>query len=161
MRDLHTNPILYYILILLMVGVWPAVVGFKYLPQMTEQRDEWKENVVDANDLILELLSLDPDRLSYAEDSNQPAEFEYENATDRVARGLGLVNQMQVIPGRRSGNKQTAEVGLKDVGIIQATQFLSTLQMRWDNLQCSRVILRKQKEVKDRWDIDMTFIYYY
>lgn len=161
MRDLHTNPILYYILIPLLAGLWPALVGFKFLPEMVDHRDTWKENVMDANDLIIELLSLDPDRLSYTGGKKEPIEFEYEHATDRVARGLGLVNQMQVIPGPRSDNRQTAEVSIDDVSIIQCAQFLSTLQMRWDGLQCSRVILRKKADVKDRWDISMTFIYYY
>ncbi len=161
MRDLHKNPTLYYILIPLLALAWPAAMWFKYMPAMTDQRETWKGYVEDTNDLILEILALDPDRLTYADQKGAAVEFEYEKAVDTVARKLGMGNQYELRPSARSGKKQGAEVSLNNIGITQCSQFLSRLQMHWDGLECTRLGLTNKKTTKDRWDVTMSFVYYY
>ena len=161
MRDLYKNPMLYYILVPLVALTWPASMWFKYLPRMTEQREIWKGYVEDANDLILEILTLDPDRLNYSDQEKGAVVFEYEMAVDKVARSLRMGNDYELRPSARQGNKQGAEVSLRNIGIVQCSQFLSTLQMHWDGLQCNRLGLINKKTTKDRWDVTMSFMYYY
>jgi len=161
MQDLHKNPTLYYILIPLMALAWPAAMWFKYLPTMTDQRDTWKEYVADTNDLIIELLTLDPERLNYSDQEDTSVAFEYEMAVDKVARSLRMGNQYELRPSAKSANKQPAEVSLNNIGVIQCSQFLSTLQMHWSGLQCTRLGLTNKKTTKDRWDVTMSFVYYY
>jgi hypothetical protein len=161
MKDLYKNPMLYYILIPLISLAWPGAMLFKYLPTMTDQRDTWKEYVADANDRIIEILTLDPERLSYSDEKDTAVEFEYEMALDKVARSLRLSNQMSLIPSAKSDSKQGAEVSLKNIDITQCSQFLSKLQMHWDGLSCTRLGLTNKKTTKDRWDVTMAFVYYY
>jgi hypothetical protein len=161
MKDLYKNPTLYYILIPLMALAWPAAMWFKYLPIMTDQRDTWKEYVIDANDRITEILTLDPERLNYSDQKDTAVDFEYEMAVDKVARSLRMGNDYELRPSARSANKQSAEVSLNNIDITQCSQFLSTLQMHWNGLECTRLGLTNKKTTKDRWDITMSFIYYY
>lgn len=161
MRDLYKNPMLYYILVPLAALAWPASMWVKYLPAMTEQRETWKGYVEDANDLILEILTLDPDRLNYAKTEGEGVVFEYETAVDTVARSLRMDKQVELRPSARQGNRQGAEVSLKNIGIVQCSQFLSSLQMHWNGLQCNRLGLTNKKTTKDRWDVTMSFVYYY
>jgi len=56
---------------------------------------------------------------------------------------------------------QSAQVSLKKVDIVKSARFLSTIQLRWANLQCSRVKLTKKKGLPDVWDVDLEFKYYY
>ena len=53
MNDLHKNPILYYLLIPVLVAAWPLLMWFKYLPAAQLDLQQQKDDVVDANDLIL------------------------------------------------------------------------------------------------------------
>jgi len=161
MQELYKNPLLYYILIPLMALAWPGFMWFAYMPSITQERETWKGYVEDTNDLILEILTLDPDRLNYADEKGASVEFEYEMAVDKVARSLRMGNQYELRPSAKSGNRQNAEVSLKNIGIIQCSQFLSTLQMRWNGLECTRLGLTNKKTIKDRWDVTMSFVYYY
>ena len=161
MKDLHKNPMLYYILIPLMALAWPAAMWFKYLPTMTDQRDTWKGYVTDANDRIIEILTLDPERLNYSDQKGTAVDFEYEMAVDKVARSLRMGNDYELRPSAKSANKQSAEVSLNNIDITQCSQFLSTLQMHWNGLECTRLGLTNKKTTKDRWDVTMSFVYYY
>jgi hypothetical protein len=161
MRDFYKNPMMYYILVPLVVLAWPAAMWFKYLPTMSEHRDTWKGYVADTNDLIIEILTLDPERLSYSDEEETAVGFEYEIAVDKVARSLRMGNDYELRPSARVGNKQAAEVSLNNIGIIQCSQFLSTLQMHWNGLQCTRLGVTNKKTTKDRWDVTMSFTYYY
>ena len=61
-----------------------------------------------------------------------------------------------------SGKKsQTANVALKEVGLEKFAKFLSTIQLRWESLQCERIKLTKKKGLPDTWDIDLVLKYYY
>ncbi|MCP4453129.1 MAG: hypothetical protein GY809_16835, partial [Planctomycetes bacterium] len=157
MKDLHKSPMLYYILIPLAALAWPAAMWFKYMPAMADQRETWKGYVADTNDLIVEILTLDPERLNYSDQKDTSVEFEYEMAVDKVARSLRMGNQYELRPSAKSGNKQAAEVSLNNIGIIQCSQFLSTLQMHWNGLQCTRLGITNKKTTKDRWDVTMSF----
>jgi hypothetical protein len=161
MQDLHKNPMLYYIMIPLLVLAWPGFMWFKYIPSVTEEREAWKGYVQDANSLIIEILTLDPERLSYSDAKGPSVEFAYETAVDKVARSLRMDKDVEFRPSAKSKGKQSAEVSLNNINITQCSQFLSTLQMHWDGLECTRLSLTNKKTTKDRWDVTMSFIYYF
>jgi hypothetical protein len=67
-----------------------------------------------------------------------------------------------MIESSASGQKsQTAKVDLNGVDIARSARFLSTMEFRWSNLQCTQVKLTKKKAVADMWDVDLNFKYYY
>jgi hypothetical protein len=113
-----------------------------------------------------EILTLDPDRLKFADSNNTAAEFDYASAIEKTA-GLCKIPPTNyklssgIIITSDGQKSQSAKVGLKQVDITKFAKFLSTLQLRWANLQCAQVKLTKKKGLPDTWDIDLDFKYYY
>ena len=148
MRDLHKNPVLYYVLIPLLVGTWPLFMWFKYLPQVNEGLRQQKQDMVDANDLIYEILTMDPDRLSDAKNSQgETVEFSYGAAINQVAKTCGITPPRLDEDGK-TVKSQAAGVKLKDVDIVKCARFLSTLQLHWSKLQCTRISLTAMPQTR-------------
>jgi len=159
-NDLIKNPILYYVAIPLCASVWPLSLAVKYLPAMTQARDDWAGYVVDANDRIHEILTLDPERLTYARKKGEQVDFEYAVAIEKVARTCGIP-RYDLSAGTLTSDSQTARLKIDDVGITQCAKFLSTLQLHWNALQCTQVTLDKKRDTKDTWSVSLSFIYFY
>jgi hypothetical protein len=166
MRELYRNPMLYYVLAPILVSVWPLLVWGFYLPQTEETWEQDKQLYGDAQNLILELIEKDPDRLKQARETQKIGKFTYAEAVDRVANlcripsgSWDLTTGNMVTSGTRGS--QQARVGLSDVGIVQAARFLSTIQAMWVNLTCDRVKINKKEGMPDLWDMSLNFKYDY
>ncbi len=168
MRDIYKNPILYYVAVTVLVGLWPLLVWAVYLPaaqdSVTEQMDQYKQ----AELVMMEILTLDPERLEIAEPNETATEFTYGGAIDRVARLYDIpadncAVHTGVIVTAREQKSQTANVDLKQVDIVKFTKFLSMIQLRWIDLQCESVKLTRKDNMpsNDTWDVDIKFKYYY
>ncbi len=161
MRDLHKNPALYYVMIPLLVGMWPLLLQFKYLPVAQEDLQQQKQDMVDANDLIYEILTMDPDRLSYAKNTQgKTAEFTYGDAINQVAKTCGITTPV-LREEKKTAKSQSATVTIKSVDIVRCAKFLSTLQLHWSKLQCTQISLTKTKGLKDRWKVSLKFSYFF
>ena len=149
-----------------MVVLWPLLVWAVYLPKAEDNWKAEKDQYNRAQKIIAEILSLDPDRLDFAGSRNAASKFDYVNTIDEIAgRCEILPANYKLSSGRiiksRGQRSQTAKVVLKDIGIAKFARFLSTIQLRWADLQCEKVKLTKKKGLPDRWDVDLDFKYYY
>ena len=168
MREMYKNPILYYVAVPVLVGLWPLLVWGMYLPAardgVAEQMDQHKR----AEPLMMEILTLDPERLEFAEPNEAATEFTYGSAINRVAGLCDIpaancdVRTGMIVPTREQ-RSQTANVDLKQVDIVKFAKFLSMIQLRWADLQCESVKLTKKENLpgNDIWDVDLKFKYYY
>ena len=115
---------------------------------------------------MLEILALNPGRLD-TDANGAPAEFAYASAVAKVASFCGIPSANKTVSSgpiiKRQGKKtQTATVGLKDIDITKFAKFLSTIQLRWADLECVQLKrLKKKAGFPDRWDVDLEFKYYY
>ena len=166
MRELYRNPMLYYVLVPILVIVWPLLVWGYYLPkgQATLQKDQ--QLFSEAQDLMVELLRKDPDRLKAAHESQKLGKFTYAEAVDRVANLCRIPSgSLNLSTGNivSSGGKKTqqARVVLSDVSIVQTAKFLSTIQAMWITLTCDSVKLSKREGMPDQWNMDLNFKYDY
>lgn len=164
MKDIYKNPFLYYILVPVVVALWPLLVWAIYLPQVEKSYDNEEAQCKKAEQTVLEIFSLDPDRAIDANDTS--TEFTYASAVNRVA-GLCKIpptkynlSSRMIMKSERQ-KSQSANVALKEVDIVSFARFLSLIQKRWPNLQCNRVKLTKKEGLPDVWDVDMEFKYYY
>lgn len=168
MRDIYKNPILYYVAVTVLVGLWPLLVWAVYLPaaqdSVAEQMDQYKQ----AELVMMEILTLDPERLEIAEPNETATEFTYGGAIDRVARLYDIpanncAVHTGVIVNTPEQKSQTANVDLKQVDIVKFTKFLSKIQVLWVDLQCESVKLTKKENLpgNDMWDVDIKFKYRY
>ena len=149
MKDIYKNPIVYYILVPVIVALWALSVWVVRLPEAERSLKREQGEYSKAQNIMLEILTLDPDRLEFADANSAAAEFDYANAVDRVASFCRIPSTSYKLSSgpiiTRGGKKsQTATVGLKDVSITKFAKFLSTIQLRWADLQCTQ--LRKLKK---------------
>jgi hypothetical protein len=167
MKEIYKNPNLYYILVPIVVALWPLFVWGVYLPNAERSLKREKGEYSEAQNKMLEILALDPDRLEFTDANSAPAEFAYVSAVAKVAGSCRIpsanykVSSGPIIKkqGKRS---QAATVSLKDVDIAKFAKFLSTIQLRWADLQCTQLRKLKKKEgFPDRWDVDLEFKYSY
>jgi len=168
MKDIYKNPILYYMIVPVIVGMWPLLVWAIYLPNAQKDVEEQIAQYKKAEPIMMEILTLEPDRLEFADSNDTAADFTYGEAIDRVASlcrippsKYNLSSAMIITTNDKKS--QSATVDLKQVDIRKFARFLSMIQLRWANLQCEQLKLTKKQNLpeNDMWDVDIKFKYYY
>jgi hypothetical protein len=148
--------------------MWPLLVWAIYLPAAQDRVAEQMEQYEIAEAAMMDVLTLDPERLEFAEPNEAATEFSYGAAVDRVAGLCDIAADNKaihtgVIVTTREQKSQTANVDLKLVDIEKFTKFLSMIQLRWADLQCESVKLTRKDKMPDNdmWDVGIKFKYYY
>jgi hypothetical protein len=167
MREVYKNPMLYYLLIPVLVGLWPLLVWAVYLPRAQDASEIEAGLCAEGQARVIDILQLDPDRPNIAPGPGQiTTSFDYGSAVTRVANlckippgNWSSTSQGMMVSGGKK--RQDARVELKSVGIVQAAKFLWTIQSMWVTLQCEAVTLTKNKGTPDQWNVDFRFMYYY
>lgn len=165
MREVYKNPLLYYVLIPVLVGLWPLLVWCVYLPRAESALENEGSLCTDGQTQVMAILDIDRDRLN---PSKGPGitEFEFGSAGSQAANLCKIPSSSCIInAGSKSTSegrtRQDARIKLTGVGIIQAAKFLSIMQSTWVTLQCQDLKLQKKKGMPDQWDADFRFIYHY
>ena len=166
MKDIHKNPILYFVLIPVIVAVWPILVLAIYLPAAQEKLESDMGYYTEANDIMLEILSVAPERIESVDPNKEKIEFAYYKVVNEIA---GLCNissdnyklSTHTMIESQGKKTQSASVRLTNVEIGDFSAFLSIIQTRWPNLACNILKLNKQANKPDDWDITIEFRYYY
>jgi hypothetical protein len=168
MRDIYKNPILYYTVVPILVGLWPLLLWAMYLPSAKQDVQEQIAEHKKAEPIMTEILTLDPGRLDFADQNDATAEFTYGGAVDWVASLCKIPPtscDVSTSTPMTANNQRTqaAKVDLKQIDVARFAKFLSMIQLRWGNLQCERVKLTKKEGLADNdiWDVDIEFKYYY
>jgi hypothetical protein len=166
MKDVYKNPNFYYILVPVILALWPLLVWAVYLPGAHNKFDEEQGQYDEAQKIITEILTLDPDRLQSPDAKGRAAGFEYAAEVDKVARLCGIPPSAVEISSKpkrpaKGQTTQNCRVVLKEVNIATFAKFLSELQLRWVDLHCENIALRKLKGLPDSWKVDLNFKYYY
>jgi len=166
MKDIYKNPLFFYILVPVIAALWPVIIWGVYLPATRARFGNDEEQYHKAQQVIDELLAADPERVDFTQEKGASAAFDYATAVQQTAEFTSIpaagyrLSSSPVITSEGQKN-QSANVALKDVDITKAARFLSTIQLRWSSLQCTKVTLRKKKGLPDSWDVDFTFKYFY
>lgn len=166
MKDIHKNPILYYILVPVLIFLWPLLISTKYLPKAEDALDKEVKDYSSAIDIMDEILSIDPKRLTLSGSKSEASGFDYLVAINKVANSYGISEancSINTKPAVSKNNQKTqnASVSLEKIDIENFAKFLSTLQLRWANLECEKLKLTKKKGLSDAWKVDLNFKYYY
>ena len=163
MKDIYRNPVFYYILVPVLIGLWPLLLWGVYIPEVKSNYKEEVELFKDGQEYISNILRLDPGRLEQGQRGGKGAQFDYANAVDKIASLYNISYKISSKPARTTGGEKTksATVNLDNVDIAGFAKFLSTIQIRWAKLQCDNATLKKKKGLADKWDIIINFRYYY
>jgi hypothetical protein len=166
MKDIYKNPLVYYILVPAVAALWPAIMWGVYLPSVRGSLNEDMDQYKNAMQLFEELRAVDPERLDFTKEKGASVDFDYATAVQQTA-GFCSVPAANyklssgIIITTDAQKSQSANISLKDVDITKAARFLSTIQLRWSGLQCTKITLKKKKGLPDAWDVDYTFKYFY
>lgn len=165
-KKLIRNPVFYYVAVPAVMLLWPLMVEFVYIPKIQKELDYALDEYKRSSKLMDDILELDPERLKTARQDDGSVKFDYVVVVDQVAKECGIRSDNYSIstkPTRTvAGVKvQNAAVVLKETDITSFAKFLSTLQMRWDSLQCEKLKLTGKKDSPDAWKVDMDLKYYY
>ena len=166
MKDIIKKPMFWYTAALAAAVLWPVLIWGVYLPSAKKSWQNDKAEYEKAEQTIRELLTVDPERLDFANTKDAAAEFDYatavQSATDfcRIPPTNYKLSSRAIITSGGQKN-QSADISLKEVDIVKFAKFLSTIQLRWSNLQCTKATLKKRKGVPDSWDVDLTFKYFH
>jgi len=168
MKDLHKNPILYYILVPILVGIWPLLLWAMYLPSTKQSLKDDLEASKIGQGIALRILTLDPDRVDTGDANDAPGDFSYAAALDKVAGVCGIpASQYKLTTGmtvtKDKQKSQSAHLRIDQVGVAQLARFLSLMQYKWSTLQCDDVTLSKLKTETqpDVWTVEIKFNYYF
>jgi hypothetical protein len=166
MRDLHKNPLFYYIGIPLLLALWPLLIWAFYLPHAEKSWDSQKKQYEKAQKIITEILTLDPERLDLAGSKAGSADFDYAIVVEKIASMYHIASanyklSSGIILTTGGQKSQSANLTLKRIDLSRFANFLSTIQLRWACLQCTQIKLTKKKGLPDAWDVDLALKYYY
>lgn len=167
MREIYKNPMLYYVLIPVLVGMWPLLVVAVYLPNARQALEREAGKYGDGQAEVIDILTIDPERPKMIDKNVAPTEFTYSAATERVANLCKITSSNWDYTASppivtSSKKRQDARVKLTNVSIVQGANFLYTIQSMWPNrLTCENLKLQKKKAMPDQWDVDFSFLYYY
>jgi len=166
MKDYYKKANFYYILIPAIIGLWALIAWEVSLPAAEKKWARNKKQYTEAQSRITKILELDPERLEYEEQKGRSSEFNYTDAIDRLAKRWNIGSSNYSLHAgreikRRGQKTKGATVTIKQINIEKYAQFLSSMLIRWPDLQCERLKLTKLKEGPDTWKVEMAFTYYY
>jgi hypothetical protein len=156
-----------FILLPFVMAIWPLWLAFAALPRA--QRG-WQDDVRKcdaARDTIRSIITIDPDRLQNVDQSGKLVKFEYPVAVNKLATICGIspadykINVLTDVKPSSGQASQNAIVSVNKVSIRTAAEFISVgEQTYYPNLKCVTLNLKKIREQKDIWEMDMTFTHF-
>ena len=137
-----------------------------YIPGTQKEWEDQKTDYDKIQDVITSILKIDSERLDLASIKSTEKQFSYSSAIKYVADScLIKESQYKVNSGAKASSggetTQSASVKLNGIDITQFSKFISTIQLRWANLQCKSITLQHKKGQKDKWDIRLDFQYFF
>lgn len=165
-KDFYKNPLFYYVAVPVIAAGWVLLIWAVRLPQAHRRLDSSQAEYTKAQEIITEILNIDPDRLSFTDAEKTSSEFDYAVAVEKIASLCRIPSadyKLSSGPMITSGGQrsQRAKMVLQQVDITRFAEFLTTIQFRWASLQCTQLKLTHKKGLKDKWDVDLDFTYYY
>ncbi len=160
------NPIIYFIAVPLLIGLWPLMMWSVYIPDVENEWKDLNQDYLEGHDIMREILVLDPERVDLAKAKKNANKFDYAKVVADIAGSCGITaSQYSLRAGlvNTSGRQKfrDATVNLKGIPIEKIAKFFSNMQLRWTNLQCVSLKLNKKKGLPNSWDADFDFKYYY
>lgn len=161
------NPLFYYIAIPAVMALWAFLAGIIFYPKAVTNWKDSEEEFKAAQELMKQIIAIEPQRLAYkAEKGTEVGVFDFTQVINEFATTFSIPTSDFTLntrgETRRSGKRaRSAVLSIKSVDIEKTSKFLSTMLIRWPDLQCEVMGIEKQAPGKDNWKVDMTLTYYY
>ncbi|MDO8302338.1 MAG: hypothetical protein Q7T18_03760 [Sedimentisphaerales bacterium] len=166
-KKLLKDPRAYYVLVPAVLAMWPLWVAVVALPAAQTAWQTEKDVYEQVEKAIAQIQQFDPGRFISEPNQGKAAVFSYPGAVEQVARSCQIpaseykLQSSAAVKSKEGQQTQDATVTLKQVDVVTFTKFLSTMQLRWADVQCVSLKLSKLKGAPDLWKVDMKFKYYF
>ncbi len=166
LKEVLRKPIFYMILVPILAGGWALYARFLEVPRANETLTKQYEIFEESYKYMGQILELAPERLEFAKEAGEGAEFDYMAQIQDFANQWGIESSSYSLqtnkPIKKKGKRsQSANMTINDVSIETFSQFFSTLLIRWPGLQCEQLKLARTNAGLDTWKINMKLTYLY
>jgi hypothetical protein len=146
--------------------LWALLAWAVLLPETDSQWQKQVQENKKARSIITKILVLDPDRINYEQQKDKVVEFDYSTSVEQFAEKCRIAPSNYDLNARlivKRGDKKikTGDLVIKSVDIETFAKFLSSMLIRWPDLQCNQLNFTKLKNAKDLWQVRIKFIYNY
>lgn len=166
-KEFYRNPLFYYMAVPVIAAGWVLLTWTVRLPQAQRRWELSRAEYDKVQAIITEILNVDPDRLDFAGSKKSDTEFDYAVVVEKIASLCRIpsadykLSSGPIITSTDGQKSQRAKIVLQQVDIKRFSEFLTTLQFRWASLQCTQLKLQQKKGLKDKWEVDLDFVYYH
>lgn len=166
-KEYLKNPIFYFIAVPAVLAIWVVLAMFVFYPSSIRNWEKQKQEYQQAQQLLKEILTIEPQRLTYKAKKDGAAEgFDFTYVVNEFATTFSIPSSDFVLSTRgqtrRAGKlARSAVLSIKSIDIEKMAKFLSTMLVRWPDLQCEMLAIEKLPNAKNLWKVDMTLTYYY
>ncbi len=167
MKDYLKNPLFYYIAVPVILGVWAIAAGAVFYPRSVTAWQEGQDEYKTAEELLAQIIAIEPQRTIHKQQKGSTdGDFDFTQVVNEFAAAFSIppANFTLNTRGetRRAGKRaRSATLSIRTIDVEKASKFLSTMLIRWPDLQCENLTLEKLPQGKDNWRVDMTLTYYY
>ena len=166
MKDYLKNPLFYYAAVPAVAAVWALAAGLVFYPRALAGWEEKQSEYETAQDFLAQLVEIEPQRLAHKQEAGISGDFDFTQVVNEFATLFSIppANYTLNTRGetRRAGKRaRSATLDIREIDVEKLSMFLSTLLMRWPDLQCEILNLDKLPHGKNAWRVGMTLTYYY
>ena len=166
MKKYLRNPFFYYALIPVLAGLWAVSAGLVFYPRAVSSLQEGQDEYKTAQELLAQIVAIEPQRLAYKQEKGVSGDFDFTKVVNEFATVFSIPSSNFTLNTRgetkRAGKRaRSAVLSIKSIDIEKTAKFLSTMLIRWPELQCEILSLEKLPQGKNNWKVDMTLTCYY
>ena len=165
-RDWMKHRNMYFLAVPAVLGLWVLYLGLVSNPAAAKRQTDFEAEYKISQAALLNIIRLDPERLSKKDKKEPGSDFDYSTAIDRLAREFSIAANQYEISSKKAAPKegkmvQTADIKIKNIDMVKLTGFLSRMLTLWPDLECTELTLTRVKGAKDSWETSFKLTYYF
>lgn len=160
------NPIFYMIVVPIAAGLWMLYGWAIAYPASVQKWQDSKAQYDEAQNMIKQILTLEPQRLTFKQEKTGNTEFDYTNVVDQFTKDFNIAEDnytlnVRGVTKREGKSIKGADLSIKMIDIESLCKFLSAILARWPELDCETFRLDKLDAGKNVWKVTLHFSYTY
>jgi hypothetical protein len=166
MNQYLKNPMFYMIAVPVAAGLWMLYGWAIAYPASVQKWQDSKAQFDEAQNMLKQILTLEPQRLSSTQGKAESTEFDYTNVIDQFTKEFNIAPDnyalnVRGVTKREGKSVKGADLTIKTIDIENLCKFLSAVLARWPELDCDTFRLDKLDAGKNAWKVSMHFSYTY
>lgn len=160
------SPIFYMVIVPIAAALWMLYGWAIAYPVSVQKWQDSKVQYDEAQNMLKQILTLEPQRLTFKQEKSGNTEFDYTNVMDQFTKEFSIAPDnytlnVRGITKREGKSIKGADLTIKMIDIENLCKFLSAVLARWPELDCETFRLDKLEAGKNSWKVTLHFTYSY